>query len=283
MLKRWLPFFAIGLLSAHILILGTRSGSESLETTTLSMVLSGVAIFAFTFASAAHVLGLKAGSIFAVVGFVIGFGMEVIGTKTGFIFGQYVYLPEGGPFVLGPALFGVPLVIGLMWFALAYMGYVIANLMVWQKPVDENRNLLNMVWLSVLAGFIVTAYDLAADPYMINAAHAWRMEVGGSYFGETAQGFFGWVLTTFLICMTFRFLVRKVEVEPVATVTRLSAMLPVLGYLTFLVFFVVEGDPSETKSIAFFAMGIPVIAAVAGFQRWAGDGGGATQSGTEGG
>ena len=277
MLKRWLPFFAVALLVGHILILGIRSTDENADSL-LPMLLSSGAIFAFTYASAIHLFGLKAASIFAGVGIVIGWGMEVIGTKTGFIFGQYYYTDA-----LGPALLGVPLVIGLMWFALAYMGYVIANLMVWQKPVDDNRNLINMMWLSVLAGFIVTAYDLAADPYMIRVVEAWVMEGGGSYFDETAQGFLGLVLTTFLICMTFRFLVRKVEVEPVTKVTRLSAMLPVLGYLTFLIFFVSEGVPSETKSIAFFAMGIPVIAAVAGFQRWAGDGSGATQTGTEGG
>ena len=69
----------------------------------------------------------------------------------------------------------------------------------------------------------------------------------------------------------FRLIVRRVEVKPAARITRMSAMLPVLSYLSFLIFFLFEGYPSETRSIAFFAMGVPVIAAVAGFQRWAGD------------
>ena len=279
MLKRWLPFFAVALLTGHFLVLGIRS-TDANASSTLAIVLSAFAIFAFTYASAIHIFGLKAGSIFAVIGVVVGWGMEQIGTTQGFIFGSYEYTD-----VLGPRLLDVPFIIGLMWFALAYMGYIIANLIVWQKPHDDNRNWLNMLWVSLLAGFIVTAYDLAADPYFVHVLKAWTIE-DGSYFGETAQGFFGWVLTTFLICMTFRLLVRKVEIEPLAKVTRLSAMLPVLGYLSFLIFFVSEGFPSETKSIAFFAMGIPVIAAVAGFQRWAGDaggGGGAMESGAQGG
>ena len=98
MLKRWLPFFAAALLAGHILVLGVRSVDAN-ASSTLFMLLSGGAIFAFTYASAIHVLGLKAGSIFAGVGIVMGWGMEKIGTKTGVIFGEYYYTD-----VLGPAL-----------------------------------------------------------------------------------------------------------------------------------------------------------------------------------
>lgn len=259
-LKRFLPFIVGGLVVLHIALVGIRSAYGE---ATYLFVLSSIAIFAFCFVSAIHLMGVKPASIFAGMAFIVGWAAEQIGTTTGIIFGAYEYPP-----VLGPRILDVPFVIPLMWFALVYIGHVMANLIVWQAPVDHRRLWPEMIGLALLTGFIVTAYDLAADPYMVHVADAWRMTEGGSYFGVPPHGFVGWVATSFVISLTFRAVVRRVPVRPLGTLTKSLAALPIVAYTAFLVFFLMEGDPPETKSIAFFAMGIPIIAAAAGWTEW---------------
>ena len=53
--------------------------------------------------------------IFFVISFIIGLTTEIIGVNTGLLFGDYQY---GS--VLGPKLFGVPLLIGLNWFIIVF-------------------------------------------------------------------------------------------------------------------------------------------------------------------
>jgi hypothetical protein len=87
------------------------------------------------------------------------------------------------------------LVIPLMWFALTYIGYVIANLIIWRAPVDGSPRILDVVLMSLLAAMLVTAYDLGADPYMVFVLKAWIMtKKDGAWFGETVQGFVGWMV-----------------------------------------------------------------------------------------
>jgi Predicted membrane protein len=55
---------------------------------------------------------------FFVFCFLVGYGVELLGTKTGVPFGEYRYGPN-----LAPLLAGVPLVIGLNWFLLAFASF----------------------------------------------------------------------------------------------------------------------------------------------------------------
>jgi putative membrane protein len=45
-------------------------------------------------------------------------------------------------------------------------------------------------------------------------------------------------------------------------------LLPVLIYSGLMAFQIVAGFPVETRSIAVFAMGIPVLCALAGWRHW---------------
>lgn len=255
-----LPAVVLVLVAAFALSILVRGFGD----TTTAMVVSSLVMFGACLASAVHLLGGRAAAAFVAIAIVIGWFAEQMGASRGWFFGSYEYTA-----VLGPRIGDVPAIIPLMWFALTYIGYVISNLIVWRTPVDGSAHIGETVCMSLLAAMIVTAYDLGADPYMIYVLKAWIMaEQHGDWFGETVQGFVGWTFVGFCIILAFRLLVRKLAVQPAVAFTRRHALLPVLIYAGLMLFQVVMGQPVETRSVAVFAMGIPVLCALAGWRYW---------------
>ncbi|RYF64173.1 MAG: carotenoid biosynthesis protein, partial [Comamonadaceae bacterium] len=106
---------------------------------------------------------------------------------------------------------------------------------------------------------------------------AWIMaKTDGAWFGETVQGFFGWVFVAFTILFCFRMSVRKLALRPTSPFLRRHALVPLAIYASGMVFQMILGNPVEIRSIAPFAMGIPLLCALAGFQRWQATPAGAT-------
>lgn len=255
-----LPKVSYALLAAYMVATALRSHND----TTIAIVSASVLMFACCWASATHLLGWRPALQFVGIALVFGWFAEQMGATHGWFFGDYYYTE-----VLGTRLGAVPLVIPLMWFALTYAGYVLANLIIWQAPVDGMPGAGSAISLSFLAAMIVTAFDLGADPYLIRVVKAWVMvKQDGWWFTETIQGFFGWVFVSFAIILAFRWSVRRSPPEPVAPFLRRDALVPVAIYATGMVFQIFLGDPPETRVIAVFAMGIPLMCALAGFQRW---------------
>ena len=263
-----LPALSFGLLAAFLIATAVRSHSD----TTVAIVTASVLMFACCWASATHLLGARAALQFVVIAVGFGWFAEQMGSTRGWFFGHYTYTD-----VLGARLGDVPIVILLMWFSLTYAGYVISNLIVWQSPVDGVPGLGQAAVLSFLAAMIVTAFDLGADPYLVYTLKAWVMaKTDGAWFGETVQGFFGWVFVAFVIVFGFRLSVRGLPAQPPASpFLRRHALVPLAIYATGMVFQMVLGNPVEIRSIAPFAMGIPLLCALAGFQRWRTPGGAA--------
>ena len=247
-------------LAAHLVALVVRGYDD----TTLALVVSSLLMFACSLSSAVHVLGAKAALKFVAIAVVLGWFAEQMGASHGWFFGEYDYTD-----VLGPRLGEVPAVIPLMWFSLTYMGYVIANLIVWRAPVDGSPRWFDAVVLSLLAAMVVTAFDLGADPYFVYTLKAWIMvEKDGWWFGETVQGFFGWMFVSFCIVFLFRLTLRHTPPLPWSPVNRRHALVPVLMYAGFMVFQMCVSHPMELRTIAFFAMGMPILCALAGWQHW---------------
>ena len=250
------------LLAAHLVALAVQSHSP----TTLALVASSLAMFACSFVSAVHLLGVPAALRFVAIAVPVGWFAEQMGASHGWFFGEYDYTA-----VLGPQLGDVPVVIPLMWFSLAYMGYVIANLIVARRPVDVATRPGDAVLLSFLAAMVVTAFDLGADPYFVFQLEAWVMVVkDGWWFGETIQGFFGWMFVAFVIVHGFRLTLRGTPPVPWRPSSRRHALVPVLMYGGFMVFQMAVSRPMELRTIAFFAMGMPVLCALAVLKqgRW---------------
>ena len=264
-LHRRLPAVTAVLLVIFLLVLAKRIGGE----TTMLLVASSLLMFGCCWASAAHLLGGSAALRLVAIATSFGWAAEQLGSSYGWFFGSYTYTP-----VLGPRLGHVPVVIPLMWFALAYVGYVISNLIVWQDPVDAPASPGHDAILALLGAMVVTCYDLGVDPYMVYVLKAWIMaEKDGWWFGETVQGFAGWMIVSFAILFAFR---RLARVRPAAR--RAGAVLPTMRhvlvplsvYAGLMVFQVLLGYPVEARTIALFAMGFPLLAAFIGLLRWQG-------------
>jgi uncharacterized membrane protein len=236
-LRRQLPRIAAVLLAAFFAVLAVRGRSE----TTVLLVLGSVLMFGCCWASAAHLLGTRAAARLVLVAVCLGWLAEELGATRGWFFGSYVYTE-----VLGARLGAVPLVIPLMWFALCYVGYVMANLIVWQAPSDSATapTLGQDVLMSLLGAMIVTC------------------------FGETVQGFGGWMLVAFTILLVFRRALRGAPPLPAAPVALRHTLVPLGIYGGLMLFQVCLGTPVETRSIALFAMGLPLLAAACGLLRW---------------
>lgn len=231
---------------------------------TLLVIGASILMFASSWASAIALLGARAARRFVALGVAAGWFAEQMGASHGWFFGAYTYTE-----VLGPALGDVPVVIPLMWFALCHAGYVIANLIVWQTPADGVAAPGRAAVMALLGALIVTAYDLGADPYMVLTLKAWIMtKTDGWWFGETLQGFVGWVFVSFVILFSFRMSLRRWAPQPAARIGVWPVLVPLLIYGGTMVFQMVVGNPVEIRTIALFAMGIPLLCALLGWSRW---------------
>lgn len=216
----------------------------------------------FCLGSSLLLLGGAGTAVFFVVGISLGLCFEAMSIRTGFPFGPYYYTP-----LFGPGVFGVPFIIPLAWYVIVYLGYVMANLMIAHAPVVVSRG-ANAVWLSLVGAGIVTAYDLAADPFMVRKIGAWVMLNPGDYFGEQLRGFGGWTLVSFLIALLTRLAHRVMQIRPPARPSVVAAAYPLLAYALWWLFFSAAGYPRGTRIIAVYAMGLPTAAALSGLLVW---------------
>lgn len=255
-----IPKLSYALFAAFLLATAFRSHSD----TTVAIVASSLLMFACCWANASHLLGVRPALKFVFIATSFGWFAEQMGVSHGWFFGSYVYTD-----VLGWRLGDVPAIIPLMWFSLCYAGYVISNMIVWRSPVDGSSGRWGVVFMCFLAAMIVTAFDLGADPYMVYQLKAWTMaKTDGWWFGETIQGFFGWVFVAFMILAVFRLSVGTKVWRPLANFSKRHALLPLSIYASGMLFQLCVGYPMETRTIAVFAMGIPILCALAGWQYW---------------
>jgi uncharacterized membrane protein len=255
-------FLILGL--PALALLGVTAVHGSLQTVVL--VASSVALFFAAWCSARQLLGLRNTAVFAALGLSLGWFAEQMGSSRGWFFGRYTYTD-----VLGPRLGDVPLVIPLMWFALCFVGYILAKLLLWREPQAAVKGWLRRLLTALLAAMLVTAFDLGADPYFVFVLKAWIMQkTDGGWFGETLQGFVGWMLISFLIVLLAQYLMhadRGLQ-KPASRSMQLAAALPIAIYTSGMLFQMTFGHPIETRVVAFFAMGIPILAAAAAWWHW---------------
>jgi putative membrane protein len=155
--------------------------------------------FAFAILHSWQNLGWKQALLLLVLTFAISLLFECVGVATGWVYGPYHYTDKLGPKFLGL----VPLLIPVAWFMMTYPSYVIARVLV---PVIKKV----WVWrlaIAALGAVIMTAWDLAMDPMMVNGGH-WVWNRPGAYFGIPLQNYWGWWLTIFVTFWLFLSLAR---------------------------------------------------------------------------
>jgi uncharacterized membrane protein len=257
---RHVPTIGLGLSLVALLVMTARDYS----TMSAALVAACALLFAAAWWAAQRLLGVRNACVLVALGLGMGWFAEQMGSSRGWFFGRYSYTN-----VLGPRLGDVPLAIPLMWFALCLVGYVLSNLLLWRKPVVPSQGLPAKVLTAALAAMLVTAFDLGADPYFVFVLKAWVMhKKDGGWFGETMQGFAGWMLIAFLIVLIFQYLAKPRLAEQSPSTLAVAAAIPLVIYTSAIVFQMLFGQPIETRAVAFFAMGIPSLIAIVAWWRW---------------
>lgn len=103
--------------------------------------------------------------LFFLITFLVGMITEIIGVNTGFLFGHYQY---GS--VLGPKLFGVPIMIGFNWFIIVFSADSFLN-----QSIESIKNKYNFNCLKKYIPFILivggatitTCFDIILEPAAI--------------------------------------------------------------------------------------------------------------------
>ena len=260
LMTRWISLIALGLPLIGLLIAAARSYSL----TSVALVACCIVLFLTAWWSARQLLGRRNTLVFASIGLSLGWFAEQMGSSRGWFFGRYTYTD-----VLGPRLGDVPWAIALMWFALCYVGYQMAQLMLWRCLMPIQQSWPMRILTALLAAMLITAFDLGADPYFVFVLKAWIMQkTDGGWFGETLQGFAGWMLISFLIVILVQCLLKPTPAPPISKRIAFAAALPILIYASGMIFQMIWGHPIETRAVAFFAMGIPTLTAAFAWWQW---------------
>ncbi len=181
---------------------GTAIGAAYLKG--LVPVISILVPTAFAFAHGSRRLGWKAMGLFFAIAFVVSFGLESTSIATGFPFGHYHYTER-----LGPKLGTVPLLIMPAYFAMCYVSWNLAHVLLdkFQHSPEPRQRFA----IPVVAAFIMVMWDLGMDPARATVFAAWIWHDGGSYFGVPAVNFMGWYLTVYLIFQLFALALDRLQ------------------------------------------------------------------------
>ncbi len=211
----------------------------------------------FSLLHAAALLRWKNALIFFALSSVISWTFEEVGVRTGLIYGAYHYTDA-----LGPKLGNVPLLIPLAWFMMIYPSYLIANLILDGDIRPTQGTTLRILGRALIAGMVMTAWDLVIDPGMSSPGGAWVWEQGGAYFGVPLQNFAGWLLTTVTVYFCYGLWERRSRWQGAPAVPAWFGVLApvVYGMMTFR--YVVESAGNVFGLIALFAMGLPFLLAL---------------------
>jgi len=156
----------------------------------ISMLITVLLVDVFFFAHARMIIGSSA----AIKMFLVG----IIGA---FLFEEFIGLQSGLYYftdLMGPKIDKAPLSIGLSWMAVFYMGWFMANLVCDGAPSPRRNAIPHTIVKSLVATFIVSATDLAADPASVEAG-LWVWNDGGPFFGVPYSNYIGWIFVGTII------------------------------------------------------------------------------------
>jgi putative membrane protein len=107
---------------------------------------------------------------------------------------------------MGPKVFDLPILLVLAYLGIGYSAWVLSVLILGapSKPLAG----VKLIAIPLLAGFIMTAWDLSMDPIWATLDRAWIWRGGGSYFGVPLSNFLGWYFTAFLFYQAFALYLR---------------------------------------------------------------------------
>lgn len=150
----------------------------------------------FAFIHGPRRIGWRHMIAFFAIAFVVSWSFESLSIATGFPFGNYYYTER-----LGPKLGTVPLLIMPAYFAVCYLSWNLAHIVL--DKYDQKADNLQRFAVPVLASFIMVMWDMSMDPARSTLHQAWIWEDGGGYFGVPFINFTGWFLCVYTIFQLF--------------------------------------------------------------------------------
>jgi putative membrane protein len=137
---------------------------------------------------ASWAFGARAVALFAVASG-LALGAELLGTSTGFPFGSYAYTALLGYRILDLVPYAIP----ISWFYMLYCALALCGRMLRVPNGASGR------WLwALVAGAVLTAWDVAMDPAMVQTSH-WVWSERGVFYGMPLTNWLGWLATGTLI------------------------------------------------------------------------------------
>ncbi len=146
---------------------------------------------------------------FFLITFIISNIAENMSILTGMPFGHYYYSD-----VLGTKLFLVPLIIAPAYFAVGYLSWTLARVLLGAFEYRPQRS--NVFLIPLVASFVMVAWDLSMDPGNSTVNGAWVWFQGGGYFGVPFSNFVpGWFLTVYIFLQLFALYLYRFSNAPV--------------------------------------------------------------------
>lgn len=143
--------------------------------------------------------GIKNMMVLLVISYALATIMEFLSIHYGFPFSFYKYVN-----VPGPRIYDVPYVVGIAYFGMGYVCWMLASLLVvrlghYKAKLEGSRKFT----IPVIATFIMVMWDLCFDPIYATIYSMWVWQNPGSYFGIPLANYAGWFLTVYLIFQCF--------------------------------------------------------------------------------
>ncbi len=143
-----------------------------------------------------------AAALFA-AGYALGFAAECASIHSGFPFGFYEHTD-----VLGAKLAEVPLFIPFGFFAITYLAWCIARLI-----VEDGRG-SSLIWTPIVTGLIATSFDVATDAIGATVYGHWMYRHPTGIFGVPLTNYLGWIFTCTAIGLAFTLIGPRFDRTP---------------------------------------------------------------------
>lgn len=157
-----------------------------------------------SFAHGSQRYGLKSMLIFFLLVNFVGFFFENLSVSTGFPFGNYYYTNA----LSMPMIWQVPLDVALLYFAMGYISWTIANTLL-DRADEKISDRYYVFALPIVAAFLMTSWDVVFDPTWSTHFKTWIWEDGGGFFGVPLSNYLGWYFVTWLFFQGFALYLSK--------------------------------------------------------------------------
>ncbi|WP_319413645.1 carotenoid biosynthesis protein [uncultured Cohaesibacter sp.] len=223
--RSWIKpgLWGIALLIIAVAMIGQIHGKPA---ATICLVLT----LPFAIAHGAWRYGWKTIGLFFGATWLLSNAFENLSILTGFPFGHYHYTG-------GYKIFLVPAHIGIIYCGLGYVSWLVAATLLDEADLKLDLGRVkaakyNLLALPLVAGAVMTMWDVSTDSLASTVQKTWIWENGGGFFGVPYTNYLGWWFVTWSFFQVFALILSYLQVQADKKPTMRSGFLlpPVLIY-----------------------------------------------------